>query len=133
MSNSYTFLDGYLSWITDSVSSVAVKHYDRIAGKSSYTLKKLISHSINIFVTFSNLPIRLLSYASIIVFVITVLYSVYIILKKLLYNDLLQGFPSIIITLGFGISLILLGLGFIGEYIYRINLKTTKVLIMLSN
>lgn len=126
MSNSYTFLDGYLSWITNNIGATPVRHNKRIAGNSSYTLKKLISHSINIFVTFSNLPIRLLSYSSLTVFAFTVLYSIYIILRKLFYNDLLQGYPTIIITLGFGISLILLGLGVIGEYLYRINLKTTK-------
>lgn len=37
-----------------------------------------------------------------------------------------MGYPSLIITIGFGVGLIMLALGIIGEYVYRINLKTTK-------
>lgn len=126
MSNSYTFLDGYLTWITRSVTSVPVMHQERAVGESSYTVRKLLEHSVNIFVTFSDLPVRLLSLISIAVFIITSSYSVYILLRKLLFNDLSSGFPSLIITLGFGIGLLLLGMGILGEYIHRINLKTTR-------
>ena len=126
MSNSYTFLDGYLSWITKSIGVATVNHQERLAGESSYTLKKLVEHSINIFVTFSILPIRMLSYTSIITLIITILYSTYIIVRKLVYKDVLSGFPTLIISIGIGVSLILLGLGIVGEYIHRINLKTTK-------
>ena len=126
MRNSYTFLDGYLSWITTNVSSVKVEHKERFAGESSYTMKKLIEHSINILFTFSNIPIRILSYSSIIIFLITLVYSVYIVIRKVLYDDLIAGFPTLIIAIGLGISALLLGLGIIGEYLYRINLKTTR-------
>lgn len=126
MHNSYTFLDGYISWITTDIGVTKVNHNERVAGTSSYTVKKLIEHSINIFVTFSILPIRILSFSAIGTLTLTILYSIYIIFRKFLYNDLLSGFPTLIIVLGFGISLILLGLGTLGEYLHRINLKTTK-------
>lgn len=126
MRNSYTFLDGYLTWVTRSVTSVDVDHREGEAGQSSYTLGKLIEHSINIFVTFSHLPVRLLSMTSIGVFFFTALYSLYIIGRKLIFNDLSVGFASLIITIGVGVGLILLGLGILGEYIHRINLKTTR-------
>lgn len=126
MRNSYTFLDGYLSWITNNVSSTEVEHQERLAGESSYTMKKLIEHSINILFTFSNIPIRILSYSSILIFLLTIIYSIYIVVRKLLYDDLIAGFPTLIISIGIGVSLLLLGLGILGEYTYRINLKTTK-------
>jgi undecaprenyl-phosphate 4-deoxy-4-formamido-L-arabinose transferase len=126
MSNSYTFLDGYLSWITKSFSYTTVSHQQRVAGKSAYSFKKLLDHSINIFVTFSNMPIRLLTGTAIIVFMISLVYSVYVVIRELIYDDFAAGFPSLIIAIGFGVSLMLLGLGVVGEYVYRINLKTTK-------
>lgn len=126
MNNSYTFFDGYLSWLTTNVSSTNVHHNQRYDGKSSYTLKKLIDHSINIFVTFSNLPIRLVTIISIIVLLSSFGYSVYLIIRKILFNDLVAGYTSIMVILGFGIGLILFGIGVVGEYIYRISLKTTK-------
>ena len=126
MSNSYTFLDGYLTWITNNMTSVVVSHGERAAGQSSYTVGKLIEHSINIFVTFSDLPIRIFSLTSVGVFFLTTCYALYVLVRKLLFNDLNAGFPTLAILLGFGVGMILLGLGILGEYIHRINLKTTR-------
>lgn len=126
MQNSYTFLDGYFSWITANVGSVQVSHNIRYGGVSSYTLKKLISHSINIFVTFSNLPIKLVTYLSLVFFFFTFGYAIYILLEKLIFNNLIPGFASMVVLLGFGIGSILFGISVIGEYIHRINLKTTR-------
>jgi undecaprenyl-phosphate 4-deoxy-4-formamido-L-arabinose transferase len=126
MRNSYTFVDGYFSWITTNVESCKVSHSERKSGKSSYTIPKLIGHTINIFVTFSNLPIRFLTYLSLFVLFSTFSFSVVTIIRKLIFNNILEGYTSIVIILGFGIGLIMLSLGIIGEYIYRISLKTTK-------
>lgn len=126
MQNSYTFLDGYISWVTTHCTSCMVSHAPRQGGESAYNFKKLIGHTINIFVTFSNYPLRLVTYSSILIFLVTSLYSAYVIYRTLVYDDFAMGFPSLIISIGFGFSFVLLTLGIIGEYIYRINLKTTK-------
>ena len=126
MRNSYTFLDGYISWITSNVGSCLVTHNVRQGGVSAYNLGKLINHSINIFVTFSNLPIRFLSKMSIGLLIGMCVFAGYIFVRKLVYNDLALGYSSLILAIGFGVGLIMLALGIIGEYIYRINLKTTK-------
>jgi len=126
MNNSYTFLDGFLSWVTDNISYVIVENKESEAGKSSYSLIKLIEHSINIFITFSKLPIRLISISSFFLFIISLLYSVFILLRKIIYNDLITGFASLAVILGFGFGFTLLGISVLGEYLYRINSKTTN-------
>ncbi len=126
MQNSYSFLDGYITWFTSHVSSTPISHNIREFGKSSYTVKKLIEHSINIFVTFSNFPIRFLTYSSIFVFLSTIIYSLVIIYQHFIGKISVPGYASLTITIGLGVGFILLGLGIIGEYIYRINLKTTR-------
>ncbi len=126
MNNSYTFLDGYLSWITNNIGFIEIEHRKREKEKSSYTLKKLIFHALNIFFTFSLLPIRIVTFSSIMIFILTLIYSIYLVIRKLVFNDLIPGYTSIMLILGFGIGLILFALGIIGEYIHRINQKTTK-------
>lgn len=126
MQNSYTFLDGYISWITTNVSSVEVTHSTRQAGESSYTLKKLIAHSINIFVTFSSLPIKMVTWLSLSFFAFTFFYTIYTLIQKLFFKSLIPGYTSIMVLLGFGIGAILFGISVLGEYIHRINLKTTR-------
>ena len=52
--------------------------------------------------------------------------DVRIIFRAIISSDLQAGYPSIIVILLMGISAILMGLGVIGEYIFRINQKVTK-------
>ena len=126
MQNSYTFIDGYLSWITSSFGSCEVSHSARIAGSSSYTLRKLIKHSLNIFITFSDLPLKLVSYSSFIFLIFSIFYSLLILYRKLVLSIVIPGYSSTIILLSMGFGLVLFALGVIGEYIHRINQKTTK-------
>jgi dolichol-phosphate mannosyltransferase len=55
----------------------------------------------------------------IIFFVFGLVWTVYIITRKLIYDDLVSGWPAItsILLLGFGITNI--GLGIIAEYLWR--------------
>lgn len=126
MNNSYTFLDGYFSWITNHVSSVNVNHHTSLANSSAYGLRKLISHSINIFLTFSNFPIRLITWMSAILTIFSLSYGSYILIRKFLYNDFISGFATFAVLGSFGIGILLFSLGVIGEYIFRISLKTTQ-------
>mgnify|MGYP000380333316 CR=1 FL=1 len=126
MQNSYTFLDGYISWITTNCSSCTVSHAERQGGKSAYDFKKLVNHTINIFVTFSDLPLKTLTFSSIFIFIITAGFSLYVLLRKLILDNYETGYASLIIAIGFGVSVVMLSLGVVGEYIHRINLKTTR-------
>lgn len=126
MNNAYSFIDGYLSWVTNKSSSVIISHQKRENGKSAYSIKKLMEHSINILITFSKIPIKILSYSSVIIFLITLIYATYIVIRKFFINDFIPGYPSIMILLGFGFSLVLLAMSILGEYIYTVNLKNTK-------
>ena len=121
MKSSYVFIDGYLSWTTSHVGVASITHSKREASKSSYSLSKLFFHAMNILVTFTNVPVRLMSYSAFLIFIATCFYVSYIITRIFVYNDLLPGFATIMIALGTGISFVLLGLSIVGEYLTRIN------------
>jgi len=126
MKSSYTFLDGYMSWATTNVGSITLKSYKGHRGQTSYSFKKLIEHSINIFITFSALPIRLFSWMSIGFFVLANSYGLYILYNKVNNSEYQSGFPTISIILLFGFSSVLLGIGILGEYLYSLNIKVSK-------
>ena len=127
MRNSYTFLDGYLSWLTTHVTSCPVTHNERRAGMSGYTTQALIEHAANVFVTFSNFPIRLMIRVSMVLFLVTLVFSLYVVFRKIFDPEgLALGYPSLIISSGLGTGLILLALGVVGEYLHRVNQKTTR-------
>lgn len=122
----FSFVDGYLSWLTNNCTSVEVAHLTRAHGTSNYTLRKLLAHTINIFVTFSDLPLRLASWIGLGSFLIGMFWLCYILLMKLVGGITASGFTSLMagIVLFGGIQLFVLGI--FGEYLSRINFKTSK-------
>ncbi len=102
-----------------SQASISYKKRERTTGVSKWTLSKKIKLFIDSFVAFSYAPIRFVTIVGISMFFIGVLWTVYIILRKLLYHDLSSGWPALIsiLTIGFGITNI--SLGIIAEYLWR--------------
>ena len=122
----YPFVDGYLSWLTNNYTTVSVPHDTRAHGGSNYTLKKLITHSINIFVTFSDLPLRMATWLGFTAFLLGVGWLFIILLSFLTGQVTVSGYASIMAgILAFG-GVQLLVLGVFGEYLGRINFKSSK-------
>jgi len=56
----------------------------------------------------------------------SLIFSVYQVANKLIFNNVIPGYASVIVFIAVGVSIILFGLSIIGEYLFRVNLKTTK-------
>jgi dolichol-phosphate mannosyltransferase len=91
----------------------------RFKGKSKWTLSKKIKLFIDTFIAFSYAPLRLVTLMGITMLFIGVVWSTYLILRKLFVGDLALGWPMLYSTiiLGFGITNI--SLGIIAEYLWR--------------
>lgn len=121
----YPFVDGYLSWLTNRYATVEVDHGERAHGTSNYNFRKLLTHTINIFVTFSDLPLRLASWVGLLFFLLGIGWFGAIVLGRLLGLITVSGFASIMagIVLFGGIQLLILGI--FGEYLGRMNFKSS--------
>jgi undecaprenyl-phosphate 4-deoxy-4-formamido-L-arabinose transferase len=114
------YIDGMLSWLTSSACTVSVPHEQRQHGKSTYTLSKLISHAVNIFVTFSTLPLRIATYSGATLAGLSFLYLLYVIYGRLSGSITNPGYASIMSAVLFACGIQLLILGVVGEYIGRL-------------
>lgn len=114
------YIDGMLSWITNTVSTVEVQHGDREHGESAYTLPKLVSHAFNIFVTFSQLPLRMASYAGIFIAVTSFAYMLYVLVARLMGWINNPGYSSLMSVVLFACGIQLVILGVLGEYVGRL-------------
>lgn len=122
----YPFVDGYLSWLTNNYATVPVAHDIRGHGTSNYTLRKLITHTVNIFVTFSDLPLRAASWLGFLAFLGGGGWLLVIFLSFLSGGVTVSGYASIMAgILAFG-GVQLLMLGVFGEYLGRINFKSSR-------
>jgi polyisoprenyl-phosphate glycosyltransferase len=102
-----------------NAESIYYDKRERKVGKSKWTFSKKMKLFIDSFVAFSFAPIRLVSMVGISFFIVGVFWTAYIILRKLIFNDLASGWPALmsILTIGFGITNI--SLGIIAEYLWR--------------
>jgi undecaprenyl-phosphate 4-deoxy-4-formamido-L-arabinose transferase len=55
----YPYVDGLLMQVTQKLDSIEVKHLKRVAGRSNYTLKRLVLLWLNLATSFSVLPLRM--------------------------------------------------------------------------
>jgi dolichol-phosphate mannosyltransferase len=100
-------------------TNITYKKRERKTGVSKWTLSKKIKLFIDSFVAFSYAPIRFVTLVGIAFFIIGCLWAVYIIVRKLVFDDLSAGWPAMlsILLIGFGVTNI--SLGIIAEYLWR--------------
>ncbi|MEZ5460902.1 glycosyltransferase family 2 protein [Dokdonella sp.] len=114
------YIDGMLSWMTSSVATVEVEHGERRHGDSAYTLRKLISHAVNIFVTFSHWPLRIASYGGAVLALASFAYMMFVVYGYFAGTITNPGYTSLMSVILFACGVQLLILGVLGEYIGRL-------------
>ena len=113
----FPYIDGLILRATNSYSSVFVEHKSREAGKSNYTLGKLIHLCLSMFVNFSIKPMRFMMGLGATVIILSVATAIYFIIDKILQPDIASGWTSLVAIILFFGGLQTLFLGLIGEYI----------------
>lgn len=115
------YLQGLFLRVTNNISCVPIKHYERQIGKSNYTFKKLIGVWSNIL-GFSVVPLKIAIYLGALFSLGGFIGAVAIIIKKLLEPATMMGWSSIMASIFFVSGIILMSLGILGEYIGRITM-----------
>lgn len=119
-SNPYPYIAGLVLRTTHNIGVIEVEQLPRQSGASGYSFKKLVSLWMNGFTAFSVKPLRIASYMGIMSAFLGFVYGIYIVLRKLIVNDLVYGWSSTVAIMLFMSGLILCVLGLIGEYVGRI-------------
>lgn len=120
----YVVIDVLLTWGTTRFTAVPVRHDPRRIGVSNYTLRKLISHALNMLTGFSIMPLRL---ASLLGFGATgfgMLVLVYVLARYLLDGGSVPGFAFLASITAIFSGTQLLTLGILGEYFARMYFRS---------
>jgi undecaprenyl-phosphate 4-deoxy-4-formamido-L-arabinose transferase len=122
----FPFVDGYLSWLTNKYATVQVPHTSRLHGHSNYNFRRLLRHAINIFVTFSDAPLRISSWIGLGSFLVGMIWFFVIVVLRLFGGITVSGFASLMagIVLFGGIQLLILGV--LGTYLGRMNFTSSR-------
>lgn len=113
----FPYIDGLILRVTDSISTVFVQHDARKIGKSNYTISKLVSLWLNMFINFSVKPLRIISFTGILAAIFSFVALLMTIVEKVKNPAVPAGWSSIVAIVLFLGGLQLFALGLIGEYI----------------
>ncbi|MCM1483374.1 MAG: glycosyltransferase family 2 protein [Muribaculaceae bacterium] len=113
------FLRGIIPQIGLKTAIVKYDRHERVAGESKYPLAKMLSFSIDGITSFSSTPIRMIFFVGLILLLLDIVMSVYVFISYF-GHDVIPGWTSLMLSVWFLGSLILMGLGIVGEYIGKI-------------
>ena len=114
----YTFIDDFLSRITQNIAFEDILHHKRKQGRSSYTFLRLIKYGLYILLAYSKLVPFLLATSAVFVVIGSVLFVLSVISPENLNAELINN-RTIFASYGIGVFFIILS--FIGSFINHRN------------
>ena len=117
------FLRGIIPQIGLKNDIVTYDRHERAAGESKYPLSKMLAFSIDGITSFSARPMRMVFFTGLILLLLDVFVAIYVIISILCSDTLEAGWASLILSIWFLGSLILIAIGIVGEYIGKIFIE----------
>ena len=106
-----------VKWVGFRVAKVPVEHADRVEGKSSYNLKRMLNLALDIVLAYSDKPLRLTIKFGVIISLIAIMMAFYTLIKWLGGGIIVIGYASLITSIWLLTGCILITLGVVGLYV----------------
>lgn len=113
------FVRGLRSWVGFKQIGIEYPRSSRYSGRSNYTFSKLVKLALDGLISFSMLPLRIVTYMGISIAAVSFLAAMYYLGGRLMSNTTIPGFATTIIIMLFLGGVQLVTLGIIGEYVGR--------------
>jgi dolichol-phosphate mannosyltransferase len=111
------FFGGQVKWMGFPTASIEVRHDERYAGPSTYTLAKLLRLATETIVAYSDKPLRLSVRFGFALAAIAFCFGIYFVVHAVLYGSPIVGWASLIVSFYFIGGVIIAILGMIGIYL----------------
>jgi undecaprenyl-phosphate 4-deoxy-4-formamido-L-arabinose transferase len=122
----FPYIDGLILRSTENIGRFKVKHDARKTGKSGYTLSKLVSLWLNMFINFSILPLRMATILGFVFAGLGFILGILTIAEKVTNPNLPQGYAFLFVFIAVISGVQLISVGILGEYIGRFFLSHNK-------
>ena len=115
-----TFIPALASLYAMRPIEVPIRHEERYAGQSKYSLYSLIRLNFDLITGFSVVPLQLFSMVGMAVATLSALLVVYLFVRRLIVGPEAEGLFTLFGIVFFLIGVALFGIGLLGEYVGRI-------------
>ena len=114
------FIRGMVNTLGFKVARMEFVAPPRFAGKSKYSLHKMLHFALDGITAFSNLPLRWALYCGLLCGLISLCVILHVLFEKYVMNDAGPGWATMTVSITFLGGIQLIGIGILGEYIGRI-------------
>jgi dolichol-phosphate mannosyltransferase len=114
------FFPVMVRWTGFKRTSIPVQHDARGNGGSSYTLKKLMKLALDIMLSYSDKPLRLVATAGLVISLIALAMSAFSLYRYLHGDVTVAGYTSLIASMWLLAGIMLFCMGIIGLYVGRV-------------
>ncbi|MCR5101141.1 MAG: glycosyltransferase family 2 protein [Butyrivibrio sp.] len=113
-------------WLGFRSEKIYFHRLDRTVGKSRWTFAKKFKLVVDSMMSFTYLPVRFMSTCGILFFIASIIGTILTIKEKITVGTPILGYASLMCVVLFSSGLILLTLGILGEYIWRVLEESRK-------
>ena len=107
-------------WLGFEPEVIYYERRERAHGKSRWTFSKKFTYLLDSILGFSVVPIRIISFTGLIVALLSFIYGIVLIFNASVNHVIVPGFTTIATLVAFLLGLIIIMLGIIGEYLWRV-------------
>lgn len=126
MSEYNRFSKGMFSWVGFKTKWLEYHNVERAAGKTKWSLRKLLNYSMDGILDFSTLPLSLSSYGGLFLCGISFFIVCFLVLQYVLWHDSVEGWTTLMCAIFFIGGVQLLCVGILGQYLARTYMEVKK-------
>lgn len=117
----HRFFPGLRAWVGFAQAEVVYDRKERAAGTPGQTFRRLVRYALDGVLSFSHLPLRMVTYAGLFVAGCGFVTGLYFVIRRLLGQEIaFTGFTTLVTLVLFLGGVQLIGIGVLGEYLGRI-------------
>ncbi len=126
MSEYNRFSKGIFGWIGFKTKWLPYENTERVAGETKWNFWKLLKYSIDGIVNFSQTPLTIASWSGILFTLIAFFMIIFICVRKLMFGDPVDGWPSLVCIIMFIGGIQLFCMGIMGQYLSKTYMEVKK-------
>lgn len=120
------FSKGIFGWIGFRTYWMPYENVNRVAGETKWNFWKLFKYAVDGVINFSQAPLSMASWFGMFMTVLSFLAVVFIVVRKLLFGDPVDGWASTVCVITFIGGIQLFCMGIMGQYIAKTYMEVKK-------
>ena len=117
------FSKGLFGWVGYKTKWIEFENVERIAGETKWSFWSLFKYSIDGILAFTTAPLVLASVIGIVLCLIAFVFIVFIVVRKICFNNSVDGWASMVCLISFLGGLQLFAIGVVGQYLAKMYLE----------